>query len=146
MQKQINTENTKIKLSDSPISSSTLARTRRYAGQQSPTPKLLLDMGVQCTNLHTLLNLSGQMFTLLCLLHSSSFCLLLIQICNESCEFDELKICNRQHKNTLRQNTRSFCHKLWTWKCGPVRGYYMHYILIFLENKFASILRSRFFT
>lgn len=25
--------------------------------------------------------------------------------------------------NTLRQNTRSFCHKLWTWKCGPVRGY-----------------------
>lgn len=102
MQKQINTENTKIKLSDSPIRSSTLARTRRYAGQQSPTPKLLLNMRVQCTNLHTLLNLSGQMITLLCLLHSSSFCLVLIQICNESCQFDEFQICNRQHTKNIK--------------------------------------------
>lgn len=59
-----------------PISSAALARARGDAGQQPPTTKLLLDVGVECPALLPLLQLPEDVVALLCFLRCSSFALL----------------------------------------------------------------------
>ncbi len=61
-----------LALQDVPISSATLSRARRNAGQQPSTTELLLNVRVQCTSLLALLKLPLDIVALLCFLCGSS--------------------------------------------------------------------------
>lgn len=70
-----------LALQDVPISSATLSRARRNAGQQPSTTELLLNVRVQCTSLLALLKLPLDIVALLCFLCGSSSNLRLLSLC-----------------------------------------------------------------